>query len=442
MAAEIKRNLAESSASPSPTESKGLNMDVSESHTYMVAGALGQAAEVETLDALAQRFESFTGGQARLVHNLPTGLAAPTAQLTTPPRIAAALQPFDSSTKPQPDLVERGSNLPPDWLEPMWDNLPNRPVVRGEELPPRSIAPQNESALRAQAEPAPTVTRAVELQQITPGQIATLPVDAVLAELVTAYARPGLAEPNKLQPARLSVGLLTREAAVPATFIAEVPSPDEQHWPVALPERRAKAQEDAADNSVVQRTFAEKLGRPDTPDEVSGVTPVMTKLGTVEGGTPLAQVTIRSAGHVAEQLAEPLIVASEYLVPSVPRSFRLKLRPAELGQVEVELRRDAAGRLDARLTVSHEETSRVLGDELGQLREALERAGLQVGRLDVSTYVSGHGAGWHTSGQSNQPDYAEAQAFAHAAEAESFALESNLTGGAQAAQDRLLNLHA
>jgi len=98
--------------------------------------------------------------------------------------------------------------------------------------------------------------------------------------------------------------------------------------------------------------------------------------------------------------------------------------------------------LSARLTVGHEATSRVLGDELGQLREALERAGLQVGRLDVTTYVGGHGPGWHTNGQSNQSDYAEAQAFARSADPDTFALESNLNGGAQAAQDRLLNLHA
>jgi flagellar hook-length control protein FliK len=172
-----------------------------------------------------------------------------------------------------------------------------------------------------------------------------------------------------------------------------------------LPERSAEVQGDVADNSVTQRIFAEKLERPEAaaPDKVSDVTPVTADLRPLADGTPLAQVTVRSAGHVAEQLAEPLIAASEYVAPGMLRNLRFKLRPAELGQVEVELRRDAAGRLSARLTVGHEATSRVLGDELGQLREALERAGLQVGRLDVTTYVGGHGPGWHTNGQSNQP---------------------------------------
>ncbi len=408
MTTEIRRNLAESGTSLSLTEARRLNMDTSESNAYTGAGALGQAAEVETLNTLALQFELPTGGQFGIAPNSPTGLDLSTAQATKPPEVAATLQPFERPTPPQFDLT-----------------------------------PQNESAPQAQADPTSAIRRTVELQSVMASQFTTLPVDAVLAELVAAYARPSLAEPNKLQPARLSVGLLTRETATPTTFIAEVSTPDEQHWPVALLEQPAKAQGDVADNLVPQRIFAEELiGRADAQDEFDGVTPVTAKLGPVVPGTPLAQVTIRSAGHVAEQLAEPIIAASDYIAPGVLRNLRLKLRPAELGQVEIELTRDAAGRLDARLTVRHEETSRVLGDELGRLREALERAGLQVGRLDVSTYVSEHGSGWDTNRQSPQPDYAEAQAFAPAADAESIAFESNLTGGAQAAQDRLLNLHA
>jgi flagellar hook-length control protein FliK len=190
-----------------------------------------------------------------------------------------------------------------------------------------------------------------------------------------------------------------------------------------------------------RRGLIETRAPQEPPGETNSTAPITAQ--PAAPGIQLAQVTISSTpGHVAKQLAEPLLAASEYIAPGASRSWRLKLRPQELGQVEVEITRDATGRLSAQLKVEHAQTGEILRGELPLLRDALERAGLQVGRLDVTTDASSASFGWHTGGQQQQADYTDYRATGRTPDPEFFVPESTLNGGAQAAQDRLLNLHA
>src|SRR5262249_25435066 len=68
-----------------------------------------------------------------------------------------------------------------------------------------------------------------------------------------------------------------------------------------------------------------------------------------------------------------------------PRSVRLRLRPEELGQVEIQLTRDSSGKVSAQLSVERENTRAVLVQSLPQLRQTLERAGVTVERLQVTS---------------------------------------------------------
>ncbi|MFN0085849.1 MAG: flagellar hook-length control protein FliK [Blastocatellia bacterium] len=160
---------------------------------------------------------------------------------------------------------------------------------------------------------------------------------------------------------------------------------------------------------------------------------------TAMSGTPFAASPITGVmdpHQVADQMAEPVYAASELLPDGESHTLRLKLRPAELGQVDVEINRDAAGRLNAHLTVEHEQAGRVLNDALGNLREALEQAGLQVGELGVST---GHSPGWNPHGQAHHPGDRQ---LMHGADPDAVPPLSTINGDAAAARDRLLNLHA
>jgi hypothetical protein len=90
------------------------------------------------------------------------------------------------------------------------------------------------------------------------------------------------------------------------------------------------------------------------------------------------------APPVAAQTIDPIILAAESLARRESRTIRINLHPQELGQIEVHLTRDAAGRVSARLSAERETTRHILADSIGNLRDTMERAGLVVDQLDVS----------------------------------------------------------
>jgi hypothetical protein len=153
-----------------------------------------------------------------------------------------------------------------------------------------------------------------------------------------------------------------------------------------------------------------------------------------------------------QQAADPIVAASEQLAPNEAKTLRLTLRPKEMGEVEVEIRCDAAGRISAHLSVEREQTGRALNHGIVQLRDALELAGLDVGQLDVSAQSRDAGfgnAGQSGSGQSGSAWTAGSQSGQfgtprniYAPALDELELESTRNGGSKTAQDRLLNLHA
>lgn len=90
---------------------------------------------------------------------------------------------------------------------------------------------------------------------------------------------------------------------------------------------------------------------------------------------------------VAQSISHILALAETLSVRQI-RTIRLRLKPEELGGVEIQLKRDAQGRISAHLTAERETARQSLSQSLGQLRETLERAGLTVDRLQVRAETS------------------------------------------------------
>jgi flagellar hook-length control protein FliK len=63
----------------------------------------------------------------------------------------------------------------------------------------------------------------------------------------------------------------------------------------------------------------------------------------------------------------------------------LRLRPEELGQIDIQLSRDAAGRISAHISAERESSRGTLSRSLDELRDTLSRAGLTVDKLQIST---------------------------------------------------------
>jgi hypothetical protein len=110
--------------------------------THTVAGTLGQAVEVETINTLnvAQQVESVTSEQFGMTPNPATDLDAPTAQATRPAEVTAALQSFDKFTKAQPDPLSENESAP------RVQNNPASVVIRTVELQPCHTQPTHHVA--------------------------------------------------------------------------------------------------------------------------------------------------------------------------------------------------------------------------------------------------------------------------------------------------------
>jgi hypothetical protein len=91
------------------------------------------------------------------------------------------------------------------------------------------------------------------------------------------------------------------------------------------------------------------------------------------------------ASSIQSQTISQIIAQAENLPGRQMRSFRLRLRPEELGEIDIQLSRDAAGRISAHISAKHESARATLSRSLDELRATLSRAGLSVDKLQIST---------------------------------------------------------
>jgi flagellar hook-length control protein FliK len=151
-------------------------------------------------------------------------------------------------------------------------------------------------------------------------------------------------------------------------------------------------------------------------------------------GAPALEATARD---IITQSLGPLIALAESLARRESRTLRVRLRPEELGEVELQVTRDAQGRLSAHLAAAQETARDALAHGLGHLRAALERAGIAFERLEVSSDAR------LNPGPDGQRQGASERRPARDADTQSLALESQPVNRAHAApDDRLLNLRA
>jgi hypothetical protein len=88
---------------------------------------------------------------------------------------------------------------------------------------------------------------------------------------------------------------------------------------------------------------------------------------------------------VSEQVENPIM---EYLTSEEniekPEILKLRLRPAELGMVEVRLEKHISGKLEVHFQAENEQAKQVLAESFEKLRESLQNNGWQIGRLEIS----------------------------------------------------------
>ncbi|MEQ1604130.1 MAG: flagellar hook-length control protein FliK [Pyrinomonadaceae bacterium] len=118
------------------------------------------------------------------------------------------------------------------------------------------------------------------------------------------------------------------------------------------------------------------------------------------------------------------------------RVLKIRLKPAELGTVEITLSKNANGVIDAHFRTDNPHTQHLLSETLAQLRDSLESSGMKVGHLETSCSTSFSGS--HDGGGK------ERQTFVTPDDRQLTTPQFNgiIKGSDDSKQNRLVNLRA
>lgn len=150
----------------------------------------------------------------------------------------------------------------------------------------------------------------------------------------------------------------------------------------------------------------------------------------------LVQNDGKMTGRVFDQV-EPRLLELISLNQKDPekRALKMRLSPADLGMVEITVERNEAGRINAHFQTESQATREILNESLVQLRDSLEKSGVQVGEIDIScTTLSSNG---------NEGRGKERQEFGSAEDQPGGTTDfDGISQTEDDKQDRLLNLRA
>jgi hypothetical protein len=93
-------------------------------------------------------------------------------------------------------------------------------------------------------------------------------------------------------------------------------------------------------------------------------------------------VELRAVDQVIEQL---ITFIPTQLAKGGKEILKMRLHPAELGHLEIEIERDGSGSISAHIRTDTESAQHILIDGLNELRDSLRDAGIDVGVLEVTT---------------------------------------------------------
>lgn len=270
---------------------------------------------------------------------------------------------------------------------------------------------------------------------------------AIALNDASGFARRGTKQTVARDETKSEAGAVRR----PAEFDFAVPRKPAKAAEGSRPtnEQQCAVEVEARRDSAIQSTVSDEAaarGAAESGSESVSESLVATPANAIVHAAPTqaSQLLHDGAGShhaaraVVAQTAAQVLSAAEGVARRETRTLRFDLQPENLGRVEIELTRSGEGRVRAHLMAERGETTQALHDGLGQLRESLERAGLTVERLDVSTRsdLSGSTGGTPQRRQHDQPAAHHSPAF--------FGPEQPEAGGATRAveDDRIISLRA
>lgn len=235
----------------------------------------------------------------------------------------------------------------------------------------------------------------------TPGEVSSLDSGEVEINvdsdepITTAGLNPEPIETKRIAPDRVTAEAIKREANIVASYLAQ----SARDTRVAVMESvktqlSGNGPDSNSNNSTAERAAENRSQNPSST--------IPAALESLSFAATFRKQSENLKETVGPQVTDQILELAATTSSRQPRSVRLRLRPEELGQVEIQLTRDSAGRVSAQLTVERENTRMVLTQSMSQLRDSLERVGLHVDRLEVTSNTATFSGDRHeTREQSN-----------------------------------------
>lgn len=245
--------------------------------------------------------------------------------------------------------------------------------------------------------PAPLMTLSPPLIRPAPGRRAVDPIELAAeaappnvrirsAEDVPVAGDPGIVATMGVAEQNLQSEAARRVANLVAGYLAEATSTDREAGPAA----GVKAML-AGNGFDLRGEDSERNSKSNSQLQPAALVGEVSFAATVHGFQANG-----STSSIQAQTISQIIAQAENIPALQTRSLRLRLRPEELGQIDIQLTRDAQGRISAHISAERETAREVLSQSLHQLREMLSRGGLTVDKLQVHT-ETGHNHEAHSN---------------------------------------------
>ena len=267
--------------------------------------------------------------------------------------------------------------------QPLSPTLPQNPTAQETTAAPTTPPTHQSPPLTIPTDPAATIdltAAPIPDQQLTAP--APSPLEPTLDQTVTPNPQADLAPPTNPQPAALEVAEPIVSLATTRTRPTDQTPSEPQIAPEPSPPESIAAPTASTDSNLA--SSSDHQSRQSTPDliDLSPAQPATARPATELAQTfpdrPTAQPTAAQMQENVDRVLRAVNVAHTRRQSAV----QIRLEPAELGAIRVEIRSSAQG-LTLRLETSSLHAQEILQQNSAQLRTALEAQGLNNPQIDI-----------------------------------------------------------
>lgn len=139
-----------------------------------------------------------------------------------------------------------------------------------------------------------------------------------------------------------------------------------------------------ADQAIRSNASSPAGAAPESPFAMDWGSRLAVAEGTRETTSTTVSQGVRAGSMASEFIGRQVLEKVDVQLRQGRRELNVRLWPEELGEVRLSLRVGEADKLDARIMVQTESVRQAILDATPQLREALSRHGMEMGRLSVN----------------------------------------------------------